>query len=343
MSANPATPLPQARSFPDFGMFADQSICPIMALDRKFRIVYANDAYLKTMKRSRADLLGKSYVEVFALAPECERKTIEKFNDVLAGKTARLEVQSLPSSYTEGGDSPRYWHAMMEPQRNESGEVEFIIQRAQDVSELERLRRSNEVLAAELDHRVKNLLSVILATARIGSATAESVEQYTEDFCGRLESMTRTYNLLSANGWKEVSLREMLEQEISHAASQNSNQYSLKGDSFPLTLKGVKDAGLIIHELVSNAVKFGCFSRPEGWLDVEWNVVDGMLPVIWTESGLTGIVPPAKKGFGTKILSIFPNARIRQDYHDVGMRLEVLVPADLVIEGYQPRPGEVVV
>ena len=336
MSANPESLPSEAQPSPDFGVFVDQSICPIMALDRTFCIAYANDAYLDAMKRTRADLLGKSYFEAFPMDPECEQEAVEKFNKVLAGKTARLEVQPLQHSGPDGCHSPRHWHAMMEAQRNESGEVEFIVQRAQDVSEQVRLQRSNDVLAAELDHRVKNLISVILATARISGATAESVEQYTEEFCNRLESMTRNYDLLSANGWRGVSLRSMLEQEISHAIGRSSNRYSLRGSDFTLTLKGSKDGGLIIHEMVANAVKFGCFSRPEGRLDVEWDVVDEMLRVVWTESGMTGISAPIKEGFGTKILSIFPNARIRQEFRDSGMRLEVLVPADLVIDGYRP-------
>lgn len=323
----------QCSSSPDLGAFLDQSICPVMILDRGFRYVFANEAYRKTVQRSEAELLGQSYFEVFPEAPEQEVSEI--FRRALRGEPARLELHPFPAVGVGDPDNVSHWQAMLEPLRNKAGEAEYIVQRAQDVTAQVMLQKSVDVIAAELDHRVKNLLTIILATARITSASAVSVEQYTEEFCSRLESMTHCYNKLSANGWKGISFRELFDDELARVVARGSDRYSLKGDDIVLGLKASKDGAMVIHELVSNAAKHGCFTQPEGRLAIEWKVLDGMLRITWDESGLSGVQPPKKAGFGMKLLSMLPNARIRKDFRDTGLCLEYVVPVSLAVDDYE--------
>jgi two-component sensor histidine kinase len=93
-------------------------------------------------------------------------------------------------------------------------------------------------------------------------------------------------------------------------------------------MKATKDGGMVIHEFVTNALKHGCFSRPGGRLDVEWTVLGGMLRIMWVESGLSGIRPPEKVGFGTRLTDMLPNARVKREYHDTGLRIEYVVPLE---------------
>lgn len=324
---------PRYTESPDLGAFLNQSICPIMILDRDYRYVFANDAYRSAVHRTEEELLGRSYFDVFPEAPE--REVSEIFQRALAGEPALLEVHPFPT--VGGGESSkaRHWQAMLEPLRNAAGEAEFIVQRAQDVTAQVMLQQSIDVIATELDHRVKNLVTVILATARISSASADSIEQYTDEFCKRLESMARCHNKLSANGWKGLSMRELFDDELAQVVPRGSGRYSLRGEDITLGLKASKDGAMVIHELASNAAKHGCFSQPGGRLDIEWTVVDGSLKVTWLESGLEGVKAPKKVGFGSKLLSMMPNVKVRQEYRNTGMWLEYVTPLYLALNEYE--------
>lgn len=320
---------------PDFGVFVGQTICPIMVLDRDFRYVFANEAYQKALGKTEAELLGWSYFEVLPETPKREAEIRERFRQTLDGQATRLEVQPFRALDSDGREKAGHWQAMQEPIRDASGRGIYIVQRAQDVTAQVMLQRSNDLIAAELDHRVKNLVTVILATARITSTGAESVEQYTDEFCSRLESMARYYNKLSANGWKGLSFRDMFEDELAQVAGRGSGRYAVSGENITLSVKATKDGGMVIHELVANAVKYGCFSRPGGRLDIEWTIVDGKLRILWVESGLEGVTEPTKTGFGTKLLSMMPNASIRRDFRDTGLVVEYVVPVHLAVDGYE--------
>ena len=325
--------LPETDGIPDLGAFVDQSICPIMVLDRKFRYVYANAAYQKAIQIADEELLGRSYFEVLPETPERESEIRARFHQALAGEPTQLKVRVVKSVSADGEETTRHWQAMLEPLCDASGMPRYIVQRAQDVTEQVLLQQVNDVMSTELDHRVKNLVTVVLATARITSTGATSVSQYTDDFCGRLESMARCYDKLSGNGWNGLSFRDMFEDELAQVVGRGSDRYSIKGENLVLSVKATKDGGMVIHELVANAAKHGCYSRPGGRLDIEWEVIDGNLRIVWVETGLSGVTEPDRTGFGTKLLSMMPNARVRREFRDSGLWLEYVVPIHLAVDG----------
>ena len=315
----------------DIAGFVDQSAVPIMALDRDLRFVYANDAYCKYFSPPRDQIIGRSVFDVFELTPEMEESFKAKFLLTFQGKRTRSDVQMSIVAGADGKNKPVHWQSTQEPFFERDGKVRYIVQRVENVTHLVELQESHDVIAAELDHRVKNFVSVILATARITSASATSVEQYTEDFCSRVDSMARIYSHMSSQGLVGLDLRSMFEDELAQISNQKAIRYSLKGDDVKLTGKATRDGGMVIHEFVTNAMKYGCFSCPEGRLDVEWEVSDTHLRILWVESGLTGIKPPQKIGFGTRLTEMLPNAKVTRDYRDTGLVIEYVVPIDLVI------------
>jgi len=157
------------------------------------------------------------------------------------------------------------------------------------------------------------------------------VEQYTEGFCERLDAMMRVVGKLSSAAGSGLSLRGLFEDELRRAAPRAMGRYALHGPDVTLTTKSSRDAGMVIHELATNAVRHGCFSCPEGRLDVDWSVSDDCLTVIWEESGLAGVRQPEKAGFGTTILSMFPNADVHREFRDSGLRVEFTIPSRIAV------------
>jgi PAS domain S-box-containing protein len=331
--SNPAGLGPEAYVRTGIAVFSEGSIIPMMAVDKDLRYVFANKAYCEAIGREQVDILGQYVTDVYQMPPEDRDSFIRKCKATFAGEVTRSEVRTSIVPDASGRTRAINWQTTQEPFYGGAGEVIYIVQRVEDVTHLVELQKSHDVVTAELDHRVKNLISVVLAMARITSSTAQSVEQYTEEFCARLESVARIYNRMSDAGWTGLRLKSLFEDELAQVAGGRAIEYSLKGEDILLTVSATKDGGMVIHEMASNALKYGCFSQAGGRLDVEWSFEDGCLRILWVESGVTGIRPPDKEGFGTKLITMLPNARVKRDYRETGLRIEYIVPIDLTVDG----------
>jgi len=310
--------------------FAEQSMIPMMAVDRNIRYVFANEAYCRALGKSKEDLIGKYVFDVYDGKDGLEESFRKNCERTFQGEITRSDVLTAIVTDKNGKARPLYWQTTQEPFFVGDGEIRYVMQRCEDVTHLVELQHSHDVISTELDHRVKNFMAVILATARITSSSATSLEQYTEDFCDRVDSMSRVYSRMSSNGWKGLHLRDLFEDEIGNIASRRAIQYSLNGPDFLLTHKSSRDAGMVIHEYVSNAVKYGCFSRPGGRLDVEWTLSGDDLRIVWLESGVGGVKPPQKAGFGTRLVEMMPNATVHREFLEAGLRIEFVVRVDAV-------------
>lgn len=164
---------------------------PVMVLDPALRIAFTNKAYQSIIGLSEEALHGSYLFDVVPLSPEAQEEVESRFRKTLAGEVTHLDIRPRPAAGELPSSLPRHWRAVQEPLRNPDGEVVFVLHRAQDITEQVVLQRNNDLVTAELDHRAKNLMAVILATVRLSAQGVESVEQYTEDLCGRLESMSR--------------------------------------------------------------------------------------------------------------------------------------------------------
>jgi two-component sensor histidine kinase len=152
----------------------------------------------------------------------------------------------------------------------------------------------------ELNHRVKNTLATVQALAR-QSRGAEGVLE------ARILALSKTHDLLTREDWSGASLREVLESELSPYRTE-SDQIALDGPDVALSPRHVLALGMTIHELTTNAGKYGALSVPEGHVRVAWSLSapeGGMLRLrlTWQESGGPPVQPPARAGFGTRLIS----------------------------------------
>jgi len=317
-----------------------QVTLPLMVLDPALKIVFTNKAYQSIIGLSEGALHGSYLFDAIPLSSDAREEVESKFRRSLAGEVTHLDIRPRPDAGGIRSSLPRHWLAVQEPIRNSGGEVVFVLHRAQDITEQVILQRSNDLVTAELDHRVQNLMTVILATVRLSGHGGVSIEQYTEDLCSRLESMSRNHSMLSSRGLQGLTLREIFQDEFAHAPSRYTRRYTLKGEDMPLRHRASKDGCMVIHELVSNAVKHGCFSVPDGWLNIEWMIQGDDLRVVWHETGMSGVKEPEKLGFGSRLLEMLPNARVNREFRETGLWLEYLVPTSIAIDGGAETGGK---
>ena len=175
-----------------------------------------------------------------------------------------------------------------------------------DISEQKQAADRQRLMTDELNHRVKNTLAVIQTMATVTSRTATNIAEFSKGFVARIMSLSRTHNILTDGQWEAADLRDILQNELSSFDDDNGSRFQLQGPAIRLPPKMAVDFGMIIHELVTNAVKHGSLSRAEGSLEVRWAIsTQGANPSVeleWIERHGPQIKKPNKLGFGSRLI-----------------------------------------
>jgi two-component sensor histidine kinase len=198
------------------------------------------------------------------------------------------------------------------------GEVRWLLDRGQAISDEQRTglrvmgtvlditeRKRNEerqrLLMAELDHRVKNILSNVSAISRLSSQRAQTVAGFVEALDGRIQAISRAHGLLRRSAWTGASLAELASESLSPFRS--SGNIEISGAPVRIVPELAQSMALIFHELATNAVKHGALSKPQGRVKVCWmRPSPGQLRLAWHETGGPRPTSPTRNGFGLTVL-----------------------------------------
>ena len=207
-----------------------------------------------------------------------------------------------------------------------------------DVTERKRDEERQQLLMAELDHRVKNILATIQALIARTAASKGSVEELARTLQGRVQAMARAHSMLARNRWESASLRSLLDDEL---RPYGGERVRLAGPDVALVPRAALSLSLALHELATNAAKYGALSSPHGQVQVNWSVSRGANPELcidWVENGgplLSG--PPARQGFGSlmteRVIRHEFGGRLTLTYAPLGLRCQIALPYRMVARG----------
>jgi PAS domain S-box-containing protein len=170
----------------------------------------------------------------------------------------------------------------------------------QDITERKVEEEHRQTLMAELDHRVKNVLAAVQALAQQTARQTTSLESFLSNFAGRLKALGSANELLTAARWRGAAVDHLVSAELGALAP---GQTSWDGPELFLTPRAANALSLALHELATNAVKFGALASESGHVEVYWNrTADGGFELVWTESGGPRVFPPSRRGFGSTLL-----------------------------------------
>jgi two-component sensor histidine kinase len=211
-------------------------------------------------------------------------------------------------------------------------------QRTQDEAHLRLLMR-------ELTHRSKNLLAVVQAMARQTARQGGTVANFLERFGARLQALSRAHDLLVQESWHGASLEELVRAQLGHYLDRDNPQISLAGPEIRLRPEAAQSLGLALHELATNAAKYGALSRARGRVAVEWrlNPVErgGHLEIVWQESKGPKVGAPRRRGFGSMViehnLARALDAEVELDFLPEGLRCRIVVPVSQFSAGLRRR------
>lgn len=298
-----------------------------MIVDRNLRFVYANTAYRYATETDETDLLGKYVFDVFPDTAERIKSVTQALETALNGEVSVLDAQPFQLLQDDGSVKDVVWQAIQDPIYDDSGQVTHVLQRAEDITAQSELETRNRAITFELNHRVKNIMSVVLAIARISGRKAKDLSSFMDNFTKRVEAMSRANDRLAHDNWQGLSVEETLLIELSPYGTQTGVKYTLSGPMVKLSTDGAKDLSMVVHELLTNAIKYGCFSPRGGELHVSWYDVDDGLRLDWIESCEKEIAEPEGEGFGSRLFSLLPNVSIERDFRPKGVKLSVHIAA----------------
>lgn len=289
----------------------------------------ANDAFLAMVGYSREELeAGKVRYE--NLTPPDWRwrdeKTVAELK--MAGKAGPFEKE-----YSRK-DGSRFWILCASKMLDEREAVEFIV----DVTKRKRAEEAQKTLVAELQHRTRNLLAVVSSMARQTIRTSASFAEFEQQFSHRLSALSRVQRLLSTSGGFSVSLRELVTAELTaHGASIDGKRIKVEGPAVSLPSRAVQVLALAVHELTTNAAKYGTLTQEHAGLSVGWELVEEqgrqLVVIRWKETGVDmpkGAWP--RSGFGRylieRALRFELDAETHLDFAADGVGCELKVPLD---------------
>ncbi|MBA2127620.1 histidine kinase [Hyphomicrobium methylovorum] len=177
-----------------------------------------------------------------------------------------------------------------------------------DITERKSADSHQQLLMAELDHRVKNILANVAAIARLSSSNAVSISAFASALDGRIHAMSNAHDLLRQSSWTGVDLHELVKGALEPFRTHTSNDVIIEGDKIRLTSKFAQSMALVLHELVTNAVKHGALSRSNGRVSVNWSRIPAdnengeKIQFAWSESGGPPCVKPIRNGFGLTVI-----------------------------------------
>jgi PAS domain S-box-containing protein len=219
------------------------------------------------------------------------------------------------------------------PLHDEAGWLVGAVNMLVDISERKRAEEHQQLLVRELHHRVKNTLATVQAIMGSTARSAATVEEFKNAMIGRIGALARTHLLLSEEG-ATVAFADILHNELDPFDDGSEDRIRLQGPRVEVASRLAVSLGMAIHELTTNAAKYGALSVYGGKVDVRWRVITDAarrtLEFDWIESGGPEVSPPTRQGFGSRLLDfVLPGqiqARSTIDYRPEGVRVHCTLP-----------------
>ncbi len=240
----------------------------------------------------------------------------------------------------ETGSSGRQYLTRLRPLRTVNGGGEGVICTFVDVTThakaADAVKASEarlRLLLGELSHRVKNTLAVVQSMARQSFRGDVSREDGLENFSNRLRALAEAHNVMANSDWRGADLRELASRQLNAYAKPDGKTVILDGPAVSIPPSLATPLALVLHELATNALKYGALSSPAGTLRLEWGsaqtTTGRVFQLTWRESGGPAVKPPPKEGFGSWLIQHgLPGAEVVLEYPPEGVACSITLPEE---------------
>jgi PAS domain S-box-containing protein len=274
----------------------------IFTTDLKGRITSWNRGAREVLGWDESEALGRPNVILYT--PE----------DHLAGVPEAEMAEALAAGHAEHdrwhlrADGSRIWGTeVVTPLRDGDGEAHGFLKILRDRTAQKREEEQRRLLLAELNHRVKNTLAIVQSLVTQTARGAASVDALRGSLEARLEALATAHDLLTREGWQGADLGDVVRATLAPYAGESA-RIQVGGPELHLTPNAALVLNMALHELATNAAKYGALSAPEGWVEVSWRLDQpgdapgATLDLLWRERGGPPVPPAPARGFGTRLI-----------------------------------------
>ena len=267
-------------------------------------------------------------VALAAIHPDDRASVVAGLHQALdAGTPFQVDLRTV---HPDG--SVRWLHSQADLRTD--GEHARFVGLVQDITERKRNEEHVQILLREVNHRSKNMLSLVQAMAR--QTIAADKDQFIKRFGERLQALSAHQDLLISNEWRGIELGELLRSQLALFSDLVDGRVSWTGPPAALLPAAAQSIGMALHEMATNATKYGALSSPEGSIEVAWDIAGDRFRMSWNERNGPPVVPPQRTGFGsvvfTRLVTSALSASIEALYPESGFVWQMDCPASLALE-----------
>lgn len=305
----------------------DQLPAILWVTDRDLRYTSSVGQGLRLLGLRPNEVVGRSLEEYFASIGSDDRGvSVAAHRKALSGASSSYEAQRKG-----------YWfECHVEPLHDSRGRTVGVIGLAVDVTERKRAERRQRLMMDELDHRVKNTLASVVSIAEQTLSASSSLGEFRQSFLGRVIAMARTHEALASGKWEGVDLQGVTERVMRPHSLADASRVVIDGPDVRLPASAALPVTLTLHELATNAAKYGALSNDAGRVYISWSQREGDEPdgrsiqIIWREVGGPAVTPPDRQGMGSQLIEGLIeyelHGTVRMRFDPEGFRCELDVP-----------------
>jgi PAS domain S-box-containing protein len=281
-----------------FRAMADAAPAPVWMTTAEGGIEFVNEAFAEFAGIDRDGLLGDVWINM--IHPDDILNVLAKRLDARAG----LLSYSFEARFRNQSGGYKWMLANARPRIDSAGQFQGYLGMAMDLTEIKEAEAHQRLLINELNHRVKNTLASIQSIARQTLKTDETPPHVRERLFDRLLAMSGAHDVLTRENWSGAAVEEVVRQGLRPFVDERDpGRIMVQGPALRVGPSAALALALAIHELGTNAVKYGALSTAEGKVHVEWAPAgDGRAQLSWREVGGPTVAPPSRKGFGARLL-----------------------------------------
>jgi two-component system, chemotaxis family, CheB/CheR fusion protein len=302
---------------------------PLVVLDADLRVMTANRAFYSLLRASREAIQGVRLNELSKEALSLPRLSAQLKEMLADGRD--FQAFEIDCSWPEIGRRIKSLFAC--PLVLAGHATRMALLSFHDITDLKQAEEAQRLLALEVDHRSKNLLALVQATVHFSAAeTPGAIKSAIE---GRLHALSNVHTLLANSRWTGADLRTLVTDELNPYCARGTSRADVEGPDLTLKPQSAQLIAMALHELTTNAVKYGALSVPTGRVRVEWShSANENLVLRWIETGGPPVKPPTRQGFGSRVLQKAINAQLRGesrfDWRADGLACEIEVQSPAV-------------
>jgi two-component sensor histidine kinase len=228
----------------------------------------------------------------------------------------------------------RLWNFVASALGTQSDGRRLFVSMAHDATEQRAHEEQIHLLMREVSHRAKNMLSLVQAIAR--QTAAREPEDFIGRFTERIQALAANQDLLVRNKWQGVDTEDLVRAQLAHFADLIESRIAVHGPKLRLNAAAAQAVGLALHELATNAGKYGALSTDAGRVDVGWRLGDDIFAMSWTERDGPPVRPPKRRGFGSTVIDSMAkravSGEVELDYAPSGLEWRLTCPAANALE-----------